>query len=150
MTETEAHRSWTMSRVKSKDTSPEMIVRRLLHSMGYRYRLHGKKLPGKPDLVFAGRKKAIFVHGCFWHGHDCKRGARIPSTRQDYWLAKVSRNRDRDARNVSSLEQAGWSVLVVWECELKDRVALAESLTQFLGGPSSFGLPPPTSSGRSS
>lgn len=139
-----------MSRVKSKDTAPEMIVRRLLHAMGYRYRLHGGKLPGKPDLVFAGRKKVVFIHGCFWHGHDCKRGARIPSTRQDYWLSKVSRNKERDARNVSSLEQAGWRVLTVWECELKDRVALAEKLTQFLGGPSSFGLPQPASSGRSS
>lgn len=150
MTEAEAHRSWTMSRVKSKDTTPEMVVRRLLHSMGYRYRLHGKKLPGKPDLVFAGRKKAIFVHGCFWHGHDCKRGARIPATRQEYWLAKVSRNRDRDARDMASLEQAGWSVLVLWECELKARVALATRLSEFLGGPSSFGLPPSASSGRSS
>ncbi|MEY9562246.1 very short patch repair endonuclease [Sinorhizobium fredii] len=150
MPETAQHRSWTMSQVKSKDTSPEMTVRRLLHSMGYRYRLHGKNLPGKPDLVFAGRKKVIFIHGCFWHGHDCKRGARIPSTRQDYWLAKVGRNKERDARNVSSLEQAGWSVLTVWECELKDRVALAACLTQFLGGPQSFGLPPPVSFGRSS
>jgi len=138
-----------MSRVKSKDTAPEMIVRRLLHAMGYRYRLHSKMMPGKPDLVFAGRKKVIFIHGCFWHGHDCKRGARIPSTRPDYWLAKVGRNKDRDARNVSSLEQAGWSVLTVWECELKDRVALVDKLTQFLGGPSSFGLPPPAGQGRS-
>ncbi|MBY5475734.1 DNA mismatch endonuclease Vsr [Rhizobium leguminosarum] len=150
MAETEEHRSWTMSQVKSKDTSPEMFVRRLLHSMGYRYRLHGKALPGKPDLVFAGRKKVIFVHGCFWHGHDCKRGARVPSTRQDYWLAKVGRNKERDFRNVSSLEQAGWDVLTVWECELKDRVVLADRLTQFLGGPPSFGLPQPASSGRSS
>lgn len=139
-----------MSQVKSKDTSPEMFVRRLLYSMGYRYRLHGKALPGKPDLVFAGRKKVIFVHGCFWHGHDCKRGARVPSTRQDYWLAKVGRNKERDFRNVSSLEQAGWDVLTVWECELKDRDVLADRLTQFLGGPPSFGLPQPASSGRSS
>lgn len=150
MTETEEHRSWTMSRVQSKDTAPEMTVRRLLHAMGYRYRLHGKALPGKPDIVFAGRKKAVFIHGCFWHGHDCKRGARIPSTRQEYWTAKVGRNRERDARNVESLEQAGWSVLTVWECELKGRVALAARLAEFLGGPSSFGLPPPVPSGRSS
>ncbi|WP_262532982.1 very short patch repair endonuclease [Agrobacterium tumefaciens] len=139
-----------MSRVKSKDTTPEMAVRRLLHSMGYRYRLHGGKLPGKPDLVFAGRKKVVFIHGCFWHGHNCKRGARVPSTRQEYWLAKVSRNQERDSRNVSSLEQAGWDVLTVWECELKDRVALAGKLTQFLGGPPSFGLPQPAGRGRSS
>lgn len=150
MTETDEHRSWTMSRVKSKDTTPEMVVRRLLHSMGYRYRLHAKGLPGKPDLVFAGRRKVIFVHGCYWHGHDCKRGARLPSTRQEYWLGKITRNKERDARNVSSLEQAGWDVLVAWECELKDRVALAARLAQFLGGPPSFGLPQPASSGRSS
>jgi len=150
MPDIDEHRRWTMSQVKSKDTAPEMIVRRLLHSMGYRYRLHDKALPGKPDLAFAGRKKVIFIHGCFWHGHDCKRGARIPSTRQDYWLSKVGKNKERDARSVSSLEQAGWDVLVVWECELKDRVALAERLAQFLGGPSGFGLPQSASSGRSS
>ena len=148
--ETPEHRSWTMAQVKSKDTSPEMIVRRLLHSMGYRYRLHSKTLPGKPDLVFSGRRKVVFVHGCFWHGHDCKRGARIPATRREYWTAKVGRNRERDARNVTSLEQAGWNVMTVWECELKDRVALADRLHQFLGGQPSFGLPPPVTSGRSS
>jgi DNA mismatch endonuclease, patch repair protein len=143
MTETPEHRSWTMSRVKSKDTTPEITVRRLLHGLGYRYRLHGKNLPGKPDLVFAGRRKVVFVHGCFWHGHDCKRGARIPATRQEYWTAKVARNKERDARTVSSLEQAGWDVFTVWECELKDRAALVDRLTQFLGGPPGFGLPPP-------
>ncbi|WP_342585806.1 very short patch repair endonuclease [Xaviernesmea rhizosphaerae] len=127
------HRSWTMSQVKSKDTTPEIVVRRLLHSMGYRYRLHGAQLPGKPDLVFSGRKKVLFVHGCFWHGHDCKRGARIPATRQEYWLAKVARNRERDVRNVSSLVQAGWSVMTVWECELKAGLALEERLRSFLG-----------------
>ncbi len=133
--ETKEHRSWTMSRVKSKDTAPEMVVRRLVHSLGYRYRLHGAALPGKPDLVFAGRRKVIFVHGCYWHGHDCKRGARIPATRQDYWLKKIGRNRERDAVNVSSLEQLGWDVLVVWECEMKDRVALTDQLKAFLGEP---------------
>lgn len=135
MIEQSEHRSWTMSRVKSKDTALEMTVRRLLHSLGYRYRLHGAKLPGKPDLVFAVRKKVIFVHGCYWHGHDCKRGARTPSTRQEYWLPKLTRNKERDARNVSSLEQDGWGVLIVWECEIKDRVALADRLTAFLEGP---------------
>ncbi|NTE80181.1 DNA mismatch endonuclease Vsr [Agrobacterium tumefaciens] len=148
--ETLAHRSWVMSRVRSKDTKPEMIVRRLLHAMGYRYRLHGKNLPGKPDLVFAGRKKVVFVHGCYWHGHDCRRGARVPARHQEYWIAKVARNKERDARNASSLEQAGWDVLTLWECELKDRDAMAAKLTKFLGGPSGFGLPPPASSGRSS
>ncbi len=135
MTESPEFRRRVMQQVKSVDTGPEMIVRRLLFSLGYRYRLHGKKLPGKPDLVFAGRRKVVFVHGCFWHGHDCKRGARIPATRAEYWTAKVIRNKDRDARNASSLEQAGWDVLTVWECELKDRVVLAERLTHFLGDP---------------
>lgn len=131
--ENKAHRSWTMSRVKSTNTTPEMIVRRLLHGLGYRYRLHGAKLPGKPDVVFAGRRKVVFVHGCYWHGHDCKRGSRVPSTRQDYWVPKLVRNKERDARHVSSLEQLGWDVLVVWECEIKDRVALGERLQNFLG-----------------
>lgn len=156
-TETTEHRSWTMSRVRSKDTTPEMIVRRIVHALGYRYRLQGTTLPGRPDLVFASRRKVIFVHGCYWHGHDCKRGARLPSTRQEYWLPKLARNRERDARNIASLEQSGWSVLVVWECELKDRVALADRLTAFLGDLqmagrrlSSFGLPDAVGSGRSS
>lgn len=122
-----------MSRVRSKDTAPEMVVRRLVHGLGYRYRLHGANLPGKPDLVFASRRKAIFVHGCYWHGHDCKRGQRLPSTRQDYWLPKLRRNRERDARNLSSLGQLGWDVLTVWECETKDREALAGRLVEFLG-----------------
>lgn len=127
------HRSWTMSRVKSKDTVPEMIVRRLVHALGYRYRLHDKKLPGKPDLVFRSRRKLIFVHGCYWHGHDCKRGARMPSTNQEYWSAKIGRNKERDARNLASLEQSGWGVLVIWECEIKDSTLLAETINNFLG-----------------
>ncbi|WP_082506591.1 DNA mismatch endonuclease Vsr [Rhizobium sp. Leaf383] len=131
-TETKEHRSWTMSRVRSKDTAPEMAVRRLVHGLGYRYRLHGAELPGKPDLVFGARRKVIFVHGCYWHGHDCKRGSRLPSTRQDYWLPKLARNKERDVRNVFSLEQGGWSVLVVWECEVKDKVELGDRLTAFL------------------
>ncbi|MFN7169593.1 MAG: very short patch repair endonuclease [Pannonibacter sp.] len=133
MAETSERRSWTMSRVKSKDTTPEMIVRRLLHRMGYRYRLHGRALPGKPDIVFSSRRKLILVHGCFWHGHDCRRGSRVPATRQDYWLAKIQRNRERDARNMDSLVQAGWSVMTVWECELKDHLVLEERLRSFLG-----------------
>lgn len=123
-----------MSRVKSTNTTPELVVRRLVHSLGYRYRLHGATLPGKPDLVFASRRKVIFVHGCYWHGHSCKRGARLPSTRRDYWLPKLARNQERDARNIASLEQLGWDVLVIWECELKDRIALAARLTYFLEG----------------
>ena len=121
-----------MRAVKSKDTAPEMIVRRLVFSLGYRYRLHGAKLPGKPDLFFASRKKAIFVHGCFWHGHDCRRGDRQPKANAEYWREKIGRNRARDLSNVAKLEAAGWSVLVVWECEIRDNDRLAAVLRSFL------------------
>lgn len=124
-------RSAVMRRVKSKDTKPELAVRRLLHAAGYRYRLHRKDLPGKPDLVFPGRRKAVFVHGCFWHGHDCRRGARQPKTNAEYWRAKIARNIDRDARTRAALGAAGWRSLVVWECELKDE-ALLQRLENFL------------------
>ena len=137
-----------MSRVKSKDTAPEMVVRRLVHSLGYRYRLHGANLPGKPDLVFASKKKVILVHGCYWHGHDCKRGARMPSTNREYWSAKIGRNKERDARSVASLEQSGWSVMAVWECEIRDSAALAERIHNFLGPPTRKLLPGTVSSGR--
>jgi DNA mismatch endonuclease (patch repair protein) len=128
-----ALRSRTMRAVKSADTKPEMKVRRLLHSLGYRYRLHRKDLPGAPDIVFPARRKIIFIHGCFWHGHDCARGARVPVTNREYWLAKVGRNRARDGLTHEALLQAGWEVLIVWECSLKDRAALQEQLTDFLG-----------------
>lgn len=121
-----------MRAVKSKDTTPELRVRRLLHGMGYRYRLHRRDLPGHPDLVFAGRRKVIFIHGCFWHGHDCRRGARVPKTNAHYWTAKIGRNRDRDARALNALAEQGWRVLVLWECELKDEAILRASLRAFL------------------
>jgi DNA mismatch endonuclease (patch repair protein) len=108
-----------MQAVKSEDTSAEMKVRRLLHSAGFRYRLHDKNLPGSPDMVFASRRKVIFIHGCFWHGHECQRGARVPKTNTDYWLAKIDRNRQRDLRAAEQLTEAGWGVLIVWECEIK-------------------------------
>jgi DNA mismatch endonuclease (patch repair protein) len=119
-----AKRSAVMRRVKAKDTAPEMLVRRLLWSLGGRYRLHCKDLPGKPDIILRGRKLAIFVHGCFWHGHDCARGARVPKANREYWLGKVGRNRARDVAAQAALEAAGWRVEVVWECELKDATAL--------------------------
>jgi len=132
VTETpEALRRRTMQAVKSKNTKPELIVRRLLHAAGYRYRLHGKSLPGKPDLVFAGRHKVIFVHGCFWHGHDCKRGARMPATNAQYWSAKISRNKQRDAEHIHAIRRAGWRVLTVWECEIK-LPSLMKRMTRFL------------------
>ncbi|MGN6423010.1 MAG: very short patch repair endonuclease [Asticcacaulis sp.] len=121
-----------MRAVKSKDTTPELRVRRLLHGMGYRYRLHRRDLPGHPDLVFAGPRKVIFIHGCFWHGHDCRRGARVPKTNAHYWTAKIGRNRDRDARALNALAEQGWRVLVLWECELKDEAILRASLRAFL------------------
>ena len=122
-----------MSRVGSKDTKPEMTVRRTAHALGYRYRLHAKDLPGSPDLVFRSRKKAVFVHGCYWHRHPgCKR-ASTPSTRREYWQAKFDRNVARDAAAEAALREAGWDVLVVWECETKDPDALADRLRRFLG-----------------
>jgi len=112
-------RSWIMSRVREKNTSPEFKVRSLVHRLGYRFRLHRKDLPGKPDLVFPSRKKIIFVHGCFWHGHDCARGNRSPKTNTEYWVEKIRRNTERDACHQAELKAIGWDVLVVWECELK-------------------------------
>jgi DNA mismatch endonuclease, patch repair protein len=133
MTETpEALRRRTMQAVKSKDTKPEWIVRRLLHAAGYRYRLHVSSLPGKPDMVFPGRRAVIFIHGCFWHGHDCKRGARMPATNAEYWSAKISRNRERDRKHLDALRADGWKVLTVWECEIK-RPTLMKRMTRFLG-----------------
>ena len=107
-----------MRAVKGKNTGPEMTVRRLVHGMGYRYRLHRKGLPGKPDLVFARRRKVIFVHGCFWHGHACKRGDRIPRTNRDYWTRKIARNRERDQEHLGALRADRWRALVIWECEV--------------------------------
>lgn len=125
-------RSRIMRAVKSRNTGPEMTVRRLVHGMGYRFRLHRRDLPGVPDLAFPGRKKVVFVHGCFWHGHDCRRGARSPKENADYWRDKIARNRARDVKNQDALQSLGWGVLVVWECELKDRDALAARLRAFL------------------
>ncbi len=125
-------RSQVMRAVKSQDTNPEMIVRRLLHQAGFRYRLHRKDLPGKPDLVFPGRKKIIFVHGCFWHQHSGCRFADRPATRQDYWNAKLNRNVERDAKNQEMLIQNGWKLLIIWECQTRDKVSLIEVAKTFL------------------
>jgi DNA mismatch endonuclease (patch repair protein) len=125
-------RSEVMRAVKSKDTKPEMTVRRMIHGMGYRYRLHRKDLPGKPDLVFPGRRKVIFVHGCFWHSHGCK-STRAPKSNLDYWLPKLERNRQRDSEKQEELKAAGWAALIIWECELGERDMLAARVRQFLG-----------------
>ena len=112
-------RSAVMRRIKGRDTAPEMAVRRLLRRGGIGYRLGGCGLPGRPDVVMKGRRVALFVHGCFWHGHDCARGARRPKANADYWLGKIGRNRERDARTRQALEGAGWAVVTVWECEMR-------------------------------
>ena len=126
-------RSAIMRRVKSKDTGPELLVRKLTHSLGYRYRLHDQSLPGKPDMVFKSRKKVVFINGCFWHGHKCKRGNRIPIRNREYWKRKIQMNVDRDKRSHKLLLSSGWSVLVVWECKTKDKRLLEERLEEFLG-----------------
>ena len=121
-----------MALVKSKNTGPELTVRKLVFSMGYRYRIHGAKLPGKPDVVFAGREKAIFVHGCFWHRHEgCKR-ATTPASNTDYWLPKFARTVERDRQSIEALRELGWTTLTVWECELGNMDALADKLRAFL------------------
>ena len=132
-------RSRNMSRIRSKNTKPELKVRRLLHHAGYRFRLHGAaaggSLPGKPDLVFAGRRKVIFVNGCFWHTHTCSAGSHAPATNPEFWAAKRARTVARDAAALQALEASGWEALVVWECELHDPSALEAELTAFLGPP---------------
>lgn len=121
-----------MSRVRAKDTKPEMTVRRMLHAAGYRYRLHARDLPGRPDLVFPARRKVVFINGCFWHRHrDCAL-ARLPKSRTEFWTEKLERNRERDERNVEALRGLGWDVLTVWECEVSDPVALMPRVVAFL------------------
>ncbi len=125
-------RSQVMGAVPGRNTSAELKVRRLLTRLGLRYRLHRADLPGSPDVVFPGRRTALFVHGCFWHGHDCRRGAREPKANADYWRAKVARNRARDTRVQAELTALGWRPLVVWECELKDPAGLTARLGALL------------------
>jgi DNA mismatch endonuclease (patch repair protein) len=128
-----------MQSVGTHDTGPELTVRRLLHRLGYRYRLHAKKLPGKPDIVFPGRKKAIFVHGCFWHSHGCPKG-QAPKSRLDYWEPKLKTNSARDRAQLAALQTLGWSVLTVWQCEIFDPDALRAKLSAFIeGSPTSAG-----------
>ena len=129
---TDPARSAIMRSVRSQDTRPELFIRGTLHRMGYRYRLHDKSLPGKPDLVFAGRRMLIFVHGCFWHGHDCARGSRVPKANREYWVQKVTRNKRRDTENLAALNAQGWETLIVWECETGKSEDLACRLIRFL------------------
>ena len=134
-----AARSRLMSHVRQKNTKPELIVRKLLHGVGYRFRLHPAQLPGRPDIVLPGRKAVVFVHGCFWHYHECHL-SKVPSTRPEFWTAKLLANRERDRRKVIQLETGRWRVLTVWQCELGDLDSLLKRLVGFLG-PSSQAKP---------
>jgi DNA mismatch endonuclease (patch repair protein) len=124
-------RSARMRLIRCKDTGPELAVRRLVYGMGYRYRLHLTGVPGRPDIAFSGRRKAIFVHGCFWHSHSCSRG-RLPKWRLEFWQPKLEANRRRDRRTLRRLRGLGWRILVVWECQLRDSAVLANRLRGFL------------------
>ncbi len=127
-------RSRRMARIGGKNTLPEMVVRKMAHGMGYRFRLHRRDLPGTPDLVFPGRKKVVMVHGCYWHGHGCKIG-RLPKSNVGFWQEKIERNRARDERNLLDLRKLGWKTLVVWQCETRRPEELRKSLRRFLGTP---------------
>lgn len=127
-------RSANMRQIHSKHTAPEILLRRLVYGLGYRFRLHRKDLPGKPDLVFSGRRKVIFLHGCFWHQHNECREGRMPTTRREYWEPKLAKNQQRDNYNLELLEGQGWEVLTVWECELASNpVAVSRKILKFLG-----------------
>ena len=130
---TVVERSERMGRVRCKDTKPELIVRRLVHALGFRYRLHDAKLPGKPDLVFPGRGKVIFVHGCFWHRHKCKLGRPMPATRRDFWTTKFLANHQHDRVARQELRNAKWEMLALWECQTRDLENLNAKLAAFLG-----------------
>ena len=125
------NRSEIMAAIRSKDTQPELFARRLVHGMGYRYRLHRPGLPGKPDLVFPGKRKVIFVHGCFWHQHGCT-FSHVPKSNRAYWEPKLERNRERDLDHLKSLRADGWKCLVLWECQLKESPRLIRRITNFL------------------
>ena len=125
-------RSGIMRAIKGKDTKPELILRQKVRAMAPGYRLNRRDIPGSPDIAFIGRRIAIFMHGCFWHGHDCKRGSRVPKDNRAYWTAKIARNRARDEETLAQLSREGWRTLVVWECELRDEAALEARLRALL------------------
>jgi len=125
-------RSANMRAIRGKDMLPELAVRRLVHKLGYRFRLHRADLPGKPDLVFASMRKVIFVHGCFWHSHNCK-AAHVPKTNREYWIPKLKRNQVRDENNIAALRARAWKSLVIWECEVNRTAATVSRVRKFLG-----------------
>ncbi|MEO6022262.1 MAG: DNA mismatch endonuclease Vsr [Burkholderiales bacterium] len=126
-------RSENMRQIRGKDTIPELAVREICRKIGFPgYRIHRKDLPGKPDLAWFGRGKIVFVHGCFWHGHDCNEGRRKPKSNKDYWIPKIKRNKQRDVENVAGLSSGGWDVLIIWECEINNRAFLSINLQRFL------------------
>ena len=129
---TPERRSENMRRIRSRGTKPELLIRSLTHRLGYRFRLYRSDLPGCPDLVFPGRRKVVFVHGCFWHGHHCGVGARVPKTNTEYWTKKIARNRARDVAARKQLQLDGWEVLVLWECETRNEAAILKRLMRFL------------------
>lgn len=129
---TSAQRSSHMAKIRSKNTKPELRFRSWLHRQGYRYRVHVKDLPGRPDLVFPGRKKVVFVHGCFWHGHDCPIGSRLPKTNTEFWGNKRQYNQLRDAATIEKLRSRGWEVLIVWECEINEGMTCGPRALAFL------------------
>jgi DNA mismatch endonuclease (patch repair protein) len=124
-----------MQSIGQKDTGPEMLVRHALHKLGYRYRLHAKNLPGRPDMVFPGKRKVVFVHGCFWHGHDCPKG-KLPKSRPEYWIPKIEANKARDERVIDELKKAGWDAIVIWQCQTKSLPVTIENVVELLGKPS--------------
>lgn len=129
-----AQRSACMAAIGSTDTRPEVVVRQLMHSMGYRYRLHRRDLPGTPDLVLPRYQCVIFVHGCFWHMHRCKRGKSTPQTNAEFWRTKREKTHIRDQLIIAALRRAGWRVHVIWECQTRDRASLAERINTFING----------------
>jgi DNA mismatch endonuclease (patch repair protein) len=135
-TRTPEQRRRIMQSVAQRNTGPEVRVRRALHRLGYRFRLHGKSLPGRPDIVFPSRRKVVFIHGCFWHGHNCSKG-RLPKSRPEYWIPKIEANKARDERSVNELRKAGWESHVVWQCEIAKIDEAVGAITRFLGPPGS-------------
>jgi len=128
-------RSYNMSRIRSRDTAPELTVRSMIHRLGYRFRLHCAALPGKPDIVLACRRKIVFVHGCFWHAHGCRVGGAGPKSNRVYWRPKLMSNKERDRKHIGALRRQGWKVLVVWECWTRDAKTLERRLRRFLERP---------------